>query len=42
MSSLRQIYFVTAMGPRGVPARFGTSMVIVSGVAVAVAVRCTR
>ena len=38
MSALRQIGAVTAMGLRSVPARLGTSMVIVVGVAAVVAV----
>jgi putative ABC transport system permease protein len=38
MSSLRQIRSVTEMGLRSVPARIGTSMVVVTGVAAVVAV----
>lgn len=38
MNVLRQIGAVSAIGLRGVPARFGTSMVVVVGVAVVVAV----
>lgn len=38
MSALRQIRAVTALGLRSIPARFGTSMVVVVGVAAVVAV----